>query len=127
MDVQAAVFSVLKQIADVQDGAIARVYPRTTPDNPTFPLIVYELVGGSAYEYVERKLPDCEHYRVQVMCSAKTATKALEISGKARKLLVEANTTFPAVRTAGQVQDASNDELKLYAFRQDFLVWLKAR
>lgn len=104
-----------------------RCYPDTTPDAPTFPLIVYQVVGGQAYDYMERKLPDSEHYRVQVGCWAKTRSAASALALQVRATLIESGAAFKSAETLGQAVGLYDDDLKLYGSQQDFGLWLKVR
>jgi len=124
MSIESTLFTLLKDIAAIKSGSISRVYPDATPDNPTFPLIVYQVVGGRAYDYLERKIPGCEHYRVQVSCWSKTADERRTLALAVRKLIIEA-TSFEAAETMGQAVNEYEDALKLYGSRQDFGIWIK--
>jgi hypothetical protein len=99
-----------------------RCYPDTAPDGATFPLLIYQQVGGRAYEYVNQSLPDHDHARVQVVTWAKTRPEASEIMRSARVAILAAIT--PA-QTYGAPIALYNDDLKLYGCRQDFGIWFK--
>jgi len=118
---EAALFSLLKILVD------GRCYPDATPDAPLFPLIVYQTVGGSAYDYLERKLPDCEHYRVQIACWARSRAEASELALQVRQRIIEQGTAFAAAETIGQSIGTYDDAMKLYGSRQDFGLWLRVR
>ncbi|WP_368655391.1 DUF3168 domain-containing protein [Castellaniella ginsengisoli] len=127
MSIESELFTLLKDIAAIKAGSISRVYPRVTPDNATFPLIIYQVVGGQAYDYLERKLPDCEHYRVQISCWSKDADTTRALALAVREKVVEDGTAFAAAETLGQAVDDYEDAQKIYGSRQDFGVWLKVR
>jgi len=118
---EAALFNLLKTLAD------GRCYPDATPDDPQFPCIVYQTVGGQAYDYLERRLPDCEHYRVQVACWARMRAEASSLALHVRQRIIEQGADFAAAETMGQAIGTYDDALKLYGSRQDFGIWFKAR
>ncbi|NHC63104.1 tail completion protein gp17 [Paenalcaligenes suwonensis] len=122
MTVEAAVFSLLGPLVS------QRCYPDVTPENPTFPLIIYQVVGGEAKDYLERRLPDCEHYRVQVFCWSKSRAEASALALNVRQQIIEqGKDKFPSASTVGQRVSQYEDVLKLYGTRQDFSVWIKER
>ena len=121
MSVETDLFNLLKTLVD------GRCYPDVTPDAPVFPLIVYQGAGGKAYEYLERKLPDCEHYRIQIHCWAKSRTAASALALSVRQRIIEQGTAFKSAETMGQITSLHEEALKLYGTRQDFGVWIKVR
>lgn len=125
MSIESALFTLLKDITAIKSGSISRVYPDVTPDNPTFPLIVYQVVGGRAYDYLERKIPDCEHYRVQISCWSRDVDERRALALAVRKKIVEDGTAFEAAEPMGQAVNDYEDALKLYGSRQDFGIWIK--
>jgi len=96
-----------------------RVYPDTPPDNPVFPLIVYQQVGGQAFEFLEGTLPDKDNARMQVVVWAKTRVEASSIARAARSALT---TGLTAVSLAAPVS-LYEETLKLYGSRTDFSIW----
>lgn len=99
-----------------------RIYPDVTPENPDYPLIVYQQVGGKAYAYMENKLPDHLHARMQICVWSKRRIEASAIGHQVEKLLIES----PIVAEAyGAFASAYEDTLKLYGTRQDFGIWFK--
>ena len=98
-----------------------RCYPDTIPDGtPTFPLIVYQGVGGTAFEYMDKTLPDQEHARVQVVVWSKTRLEASQIAREAREALVLSDM---AVETYGAAVWLYEEALKLYGARTDYGIW----
>lgn len=97
-----------------------RVYPDVTPDSPVFPLIVYQQVGGDVAEYLEAKVADKSHARMQVLVWSKTRLEASEIAHDARVALVEGSLK---ATTYGAPVSLYEPELKLYGSRTDFGVW----
>lgn len=99
-----------------------RVYPDTTPDAPTFPVVIYQQVGGEAFDYAEGKVPDAEHARVQVTVWSKTRVEASLIARQARKALVEGPLR---AETYGAPVSDYNEALKLYGNRTDYGIWYR--
>lgn len=98
-----------------------RCTPDVIPDGaPTFPLIVYQQVGGQAYEYLDKSLPGHDHARVQVWVWSRTRLEASDIIRQARVALVGSDLT---VETIGAATSDYNEALKLYGSRQDFGIW----
>jgi len=98
-----------------------RVYSDVTPDTPlTFPLIIYQQVGGKAFEFVEQTLPSKDHARVQVIAWAKTRLAADALMRSARVALVTGS--LKATTYAAPVNIYS-DDTKLYGSRCDFGIW----
>lgn len=90
------------------------------PDVPTFPLIVFQQVGGTASEYLDNTLPDHDHARVQVWVWSKDPDAADTIMRAARVALLASGLV---VETYGASVSDYNDPLKLYGRRQDFGIW----
>lgn len=121
MSVEAELNSLLRTLVD------GRCYPDATPDAPVFPLIVYQGAGGRAHDYLERKLPDCEHYRIQIHCWAKSRAVASALALQVRQRIIEQGAAFKSVETMGQAVSLYEEALKLYGTRQDFGIWIKVR
>ncbi|ANN71547.1 DUF3168 domain-containing protein [Bordetella bronchialis] len=97
-----------------------RVYPDVSPDVPTYPLIIYQQVGGSAGWYVEKALPDQENSRVQVYVWDKTRGNAALIARQVEAAICASQ--FPA-QPYGAFVALYEEDLKLYGTRQDFGIW----
>lgn len=121
MTVDSALFALLGPLVS------NRCYPDVTPPGADFPLIVYQAVGGESLEFLERRLPDCEHYRIQVHCWAKTRLQASALALQVRERIIEQGAAFLSTKTLGQRAALYEDRLKLYGTRQDFGVWIKER
>lgn len=106
-------------LANIAGG---RCYPDIAPDSPVFPLLIYQQVGGRAYEYVNQSLPDHDHARVQVVAWAKTRLEAVETMYMARAAILAA---IEPAQTYGGTISIYNEDLKLYGSRQDFGIWFK--
>lgn len=127
MSIESSLFAVLAGIAALKSNGVSRVYPDVTPDTPEFPLVVYQGTGGQAHEYLERKLPDCEHYRIQVVSWAKTRAAASALAAEVRQRIIEQGGGFESAQTLGQAVSLYEGVLKIYGSRQDFSIWLKVR
>lgn len=97
----------------------SRVYPDVTPDNPVFPLIVYQQVGGQAVESMEGTIADKDNARMQVVVWSKTRLEATTIARSARSALVS---TLNAITYAAPVS-LYDEALKLYGARTDYSLW----
>jgi hypothetical protein len=96
-----------------------RVYPSTLPDNPTFPLIVYQQVGGQVVEYLEGTIGDKDNARIQIVVWSKTQLEASSIARSIRTTLVG---SLSATTLAAPVS-LYEEELKLYGSRTDYSLW----
>ncbi|MEV8518670.1 DUF3168 domain-containing protein [Dyella marensis] len=97
-----------------------RIYPDTAPDDPEFPLIIYQQVGGKAYQYLEKKLPDYRHARMQIMVWSKRRLEASRISLEVGRLIIES----PLIAESyGEPAWMPNDVLHIRGTRQDFGIW----
>lgn len=121
MTVEAKLHSLLNGLVS------GRCYPDTTPAKPEFPCITYQVTGGQTIDYLERKLPDTEHYRVQVNCWARSrvATRALAL--EVRRIIIEEGQAFVSAQTMGQAISQYEEALKLYGTQQDFGLRVKER
>ena len=97
-----------------------RASPDVTPDNPVFPLIVYQQVGGEAFEYLEQVLPNKAHARIQVVVWSKTRLDASTLARSARVALVEGAFKATTYNAPVSLYDAT---LKLYGNRTDYGIW----
>ncbi|SEO63417.1 Protein of unknown function [Luteibacter sp. UNC138MFCol5.1] len=96
--------------------------PDVTEDNPVFPCITYQQVGGETYQYVEKTLPDHRHARVQINVHAMTRIDAATIARSIERAIIES----PLVAQAyGAFVSTYEDTLKIYGTRQDFGIWVK--
>lgn len=109
------------QLVRLWKGLVSdRVYPDTAPDVPQFPLITYQQVGGEARWYLEKKVPDHRHARIQVNVWAKTRMEANQIALQVAKALAESSLS---AEPYGQFEALYDEHLKLYGTRQDFGIW----
>lgn len=102
-------------------GAVGgRIYPDTTPDVPQFPLATFQQVGGQARWYLEKKVPDHRHARIQVNVWAKSRMEANQIALTLARLLAE---SALVAEPYGEFEALYDEHLKLYGTRQDFGIW----
>lgn len=113
-----AIFALLGPLVD------GRCYPDATPDDPQFPLIVYQVVGGQAHEFLDRTLPTTENYRVQVFCWSRSRIDTRTLQREVRRLLIEQGKVFDSAQTQGQAINLYEEQLRLYGTRQDFSIWV---
>lgn len=93
------------------------VYPDVTPEPPTFPCIVYQQVGGTAFDYMEKAIPYNYNARVQILVWAKTRLEASTISRQAREAII--GSALDA-RTVAAAISQYHEYLALFGARQDF-------
>ena len=98
------------------------VYPDHSIDNPTFPLIFYQQIGGQDYVYVENKLPDHNHARVRITVASNKRIDSNNLIRQIARTLIESN-TFPAVEIISSFNTQSFPDLGIYEAIQDFGIW----
>jgi len=96
-----------------------RVYPDVSPDNPTFPLVIYQQVGGDVLNPLEGGDPGKDNARVQFTVSAKTRLEATSVMRQVRLALVA---SFNATMLYAPVSNY-DEVLKLRIARTDFSIW----
>lgn len=98
-------------------------WPTSLPeDHATWPAIVFQLIGGQARWYSEKRLPSHRHYRVQVWVWSPREAEALQVMHEVERVLCECD--LPTEPYGSAVADTANlDPLNLRGFRQDFGVW----
>lgn len=97
-----------------------RCTPDVTADNPVYPLIVYQEVGGLAIDYSEQAPADHDNARVQVWVWSTTRLEASDLSRQVRNVLLASDLK---VKTLGAPVSDMNAVLKLYGARTDFSIW----
>lgn len=113
MGIEASIKTALSGVAS------GRTYPDVTPDNPTFPLNVYQQVGGEVINPLDSSDPNKDNARIQVVTWAKTRLEASSVSRQVRVQLVD---QLDAILLAAPVS-IYDDVLKLYGARADYSVW----
>lgn len=113
MGIEASIKSALASIAG------GRTYPDATPDNPTFPLNVYQQVGGEVLNPLEGGDPGKDNARIQLVTWATTRLEASSVSRQSRLALVSSlNATL-----LGAPVSIYDKTLKLYGSRADYSIW----
>jgi uncharacterized protein DUF3168 len=97
-----------------------RCYPDVTPDAPVFPLSTYQQVGGEAYAYLEKKLPNHKHARMQITVWSADRIDANRMARLIEKALIESAFTVEAY---GAFVALYEPEIKKYGTRQDYGIW----
>jgi hypothetical protein len=93
-----------------------RVYPDVTPESAPLPLIVYQQVGGTAYEYADNTLPGEDNARMQVVVWSKARLEATTIARQARSIIVG----NLSAQTIGAPVSLYDSDMKLYGSRTEF-------
>lgn len=96
-----------------------RVYPDTTPDNPTHPCVIYQQVGGEVINQLEGGDPGLDHARIQIWVWSKSR---LTTSATMRQVRVALADTLSAYAFSAPVSQY-DDVLKLYGARCDYGIW----
>jgi len=97
-----------------------RVYPDVTPDNVTFPCVIYQQVGGEVLAPLDGSDPNKDHARIQFWVWSK---KRLDTSSTMRQVRVAlTGGSLKAYPFAAPVSNY-DDVLKLYGARMDFGFW----
>jgi hypothetical protein len=108
--------SIKTALAGVAGG---RVYPDTTPDNPTYPCVIYQQVGGEVLNPLDCSDPNMDHARMQVWV---WSNSRLTTSDVMRQVRVALTGTLKAYAFSAPVSEY-NDTLKKYGARCDFGIW----
>lgn len=115
MTVEADIYNALKTLVS------NRVFPDVAPTSTTKPYITYSQVGGEAWGYLERVVPDKQHGRFQVNVWAETRASASALMLQVENALVTA-TAFQCSAVSAPVSDYDYDML-VYGAKQDFSIW----
>ena len=97
-----------------------RCYPDVAPNNATFPLTVFQQVGGVAFNYLEAGTVGKRNARFQVACWATTRIAASALARSVEDALVAS--TLKAYVLGAMVCEFELDT-GLYGARQDFSVF----
>lgn len=106
--------SLLDELVD------SRVYPDAPPDDPVFPCITYQQVGGRPYTYVDGSLPDKDHARLQFMVHGPVRSEVMKVARAIPRKLVAPPLS---AEIYGGLTSSKDDTAKLYITRQDFGCW----
>ena len=115
MTVEAAIFTALRTL--VSD----RVFPDVAPTSTAKPYITYSQIGGEAWGYMERVVPDKQHGRFQVNVWADTRAGASATMLLVENALITA-TAFQASAVSAPSSDYDHDMATCGAM-QDFSIW----
>lgn len=120
MSFQAEMVSLLGTLVD------GNVFWDMQPDDfpPMASFILLSTSGGQAGAYVERKLPDCRHARLQVSVFAATPDERENLALQLEKTIVE-DSAFPAAEALGAYITGVLPSHKLYSAIQLFGIWYK--
>lgn len=112
--------SLESDIKSALDSLVSnRVSPDVPPDNPVFPCIVFQQVGGDAVNFLECTVPDKNHARVQIRVWASTRLSSSSLAQQARAALVTALDAYVYGAPISEYESA----LKLYGSRFDVGIW----
>lgn len=114
MSLEASLFILLGPLVD------GRCTPDITDDNPVYPLIVYQGVGGQVVEFIDQTTADEDNARVQVWVWTRSRLETSALARASRDALLSSDLK---VKTLGAAVWATNDVLKLYGARTDFSIW----
>jgi hypothetical protein len=96
------------------------IYASITPDVPAAIFGVYQQVGGEAYSYAEKKLPDHKHSRMQVSFWGVNPIAVHALARAGEKVIIES--AYPA-QAYGAFTALYEPLIKKYGTRQDFGIW----
>ncbi len=81
--------SLESQIGNALQGLVeGRIFPDVAPEGTARPYIVYQQVGGSAFNYVEGGLVGLRNARVQISVWADARIQASQIGDQAEAILL---------------------------------------
>ncbi len=115
MTVEADIYNALKTLVS------NRVFPDVAPTSTTKPYITYSQVGGEAWVYLERVVPDKQHGRFQVNVWADTRASASALMLQVENALVTA-TAFQCSAVSAPMATYDYDML-VYGAMQDFSIF----
>ncbi|MQA39034.1 DUF3168 domain-containing protein [Rugamonas aquatica] len=99
----------------------SRVYPDLAPADAQRPYITYQVVGGSAVNYVEASVPDIQNARVQISVWADTRLAASDVGKQAEDALRLCLPLRTTVLTARRSLYDPTEQLR--GCMQDFDFW----
>lgn len=113
MSIEASIKAALAAVAG------GRTYPDTVPDAPTFPLNIYQQVGGAVLNPIEGGDPGKDNARIQIVTWAKTR---LEATSVARQVRLAMSSSLNAT-LMGAAVSMYDETTKNYGARADYSVW----
>lgn len=97
-----------------------RIFPDIAPGPTPQPYITYQQVGGRARQYLEKKLPDHRHARVQINVWSDRRSDATTLALQVERVLIESDLVSDALGAFSSIYD---QDTKLRGTRQDFQFW----
>lgn len=111
--------SLESQIGNALQALVAgRIYPDVAPDNTARPYIVYQQIGGAAFNYVEGGVVGLRNARVQISVWADTRIQASQIGDQAESILLGVAGLQPQV--LGAARSIYEPDTGLRGRMQDF-------
>lgn len=100
--------------------AAGGAHPDAAPASTALPFITYQQVGGKARQYLEKRLPDYRHARIQINVWAKRRSEANTLARRIERAIIES----PLVAEAYGAFVATDDDVTNFkGTRQDFGFW----
>lgn len=96
-----------------------RIHANVTPPVPTFPLVVYQEVGGQAVNFLEATYPGKNHARVQFVVWSSSPLEAEDVKDDAIKQLVNEEGAYLFGAPTALYEDA----IKKHGYRFDVGIW----
>jgi hypothetical protein len=96
------------------------IYADVTPDVAAPLFGVFQQIGGEAYAYIEKKLPDHKHSRMQVSFWGNSRATVNALARAAEKVIIES--AYPS-EAYGAFTALYEPLIKKYGTRQDFGIW----
>lgn len=96
-----------------------RIHANKTPPSPTFPLIVYQEVGGQAVNYLEATYPGKNHARIQFVVWADGPLQAEEVKDDTIKQMIDGLGAYLYGAPVALYEDA----IKKDGYRFDMGLW----
>jgi hypothetical protein len=93
--------------------------------NQTYPIAIYQFVGGDYVQYVDNKLSDLEEYRVQVWVWSKKQSDA-DVKLQSAITQLQTLTTVKAFQINGMPIDIHEHELGIYGRLLDVTLWYES-
>ena len=102
-------------------GVCPRVYPDYAPNDPTYPYIIWQQVGGRTLWTISNTVPDKRHAMMQIDVWSKTRLEANTISLAVESAMIQSS-AFIARPTSALIA-TEDDAGELRGASQDFSIW----
>lgn len=96
-----------------------RVFPDVAPEDPQYPLITYQQVGGMSIWYLEKEMPSHLDARIQINVWSQGRIEASTIALQIERAICESDFIASPLGAAIALYE---DAVKLYGTRQDFRI-----